>query len=545
MSQKILRILVLALIPNLVFPQFQRMRIPSGTFDLIGNTASAIVQIPAACIDAYRAVPNFDNVFQYGSDAIKVSRVKNGIEETKSLNAAIEDKWIRLTGNETYKSVDFEVLDQNVESLKVIVPKGEAGVIGANRLDVKKAVDNLINKDDVLKEIDRLSEKIIVEDNPILLKHFEKVKQNLEWELLSSNEVLLKESVSELNSSLEDLKQLSDRIASVKSNIIAKTNYDNKTLSWLESMEDQTYETILQTDLGSNEVVKVINDLERNVLENAKSHSLVRIEEDGGVTVWNEGKKVSLKESTSTGDLQDALGQDWLTKYAHNTWFGDLMGYHSDIVLEGKLTDKHAQLFHEAGIKFVRSSDDAITKRFSKPKKIKLAFATSNDAKIASTLFGDQDLSSVMRINKQIEDSGHEMIESLDDLIYMIDNKSDDEQLLIVFHNSRGKITFPDGEIEMSVLSDYLEGISCNTYRNGSFGYESTGSVNFEKMAKSLLENHHNDPVIFDEFISNVHYTYTDLVAESNQKFLWITIGGISGISGGIYGIYEFNQNNE
>ena len=131
-------VLTLLVSAAVVSAAVQRMRIPSGTF----NLAKAGAKIPAQCLDLERATPVVADIFATAGDAISIIRTEGAAAKTVPLQEAIDKGWVRVKGNGSYTGLTVDVLDQRPGVTFAL--KSDGGVIGAGkRADVAAAVDAL------------------------------------------------------------------------------------------------------------------------------------------------------------------------------------------------------------------------------------------------------------------------------------------------------------------------------------------------------------------------------------------------------------------
>ena len=238
--------------------QFQRMRISSGTYEILGKSAQAVMQggqmvggaiqlgggvgqIAAACIDFGRSAPSIDDIFQFGSDAIRVIRKKNNIEEEATLNEALQAGWLRIRGNNSYSSVDIEALDADYLSLHV--PEDELGIIGSSSNEVAEAVENISSKTDLLSQLRTSRLELQSQtDDPQLLGLFDTAQQHIEWVLQESGREEVAEMIEQLSEKTSQLVSMQMSSKMHRSRIIEQTGYDEEQLIFFDNYNNDIME---------------------------------------------------------------------------------------------------------------------------------------------------------------------------------------------------------------------------------------------------------------------------------------------------------------
>ena len=296
-----------------------------------------------------------------------------------------------------------------------------------------------------------------------------------------------------------------------------------------------------------SEAQELLSKFSDNIVSNAGSHSWVSSRDDG-IDVWTKGKKYTLRNDTGISTLRTRLGQGLFSRIFGDTWFGDLIGVRTSVIIDGPIDKTIAVKLYDSGVRFVRRAEHTYTQRFDEPKKNKLIFVTSDNPELASELFGGANPQVVepgSRLLSQNFDANISTVDSYDDMVHELFNLAEDERAVIVAHNEGGYINFPNQRMWFDELPEEVELISCNTFEYQDMGYVTTGRIYFKSIVEALTKVHTNKPVSFEDFMQEVAVTYTKQLSQEDRKYLLITTGVLAGASGGVYGVYVVASENK
>ena len=216
------------------------------------------------------------------------------------------------------------------------------------------------------------------------------------------------------------------------------------------------------------------------------------------------------------------------------------LGRYSRVNVWGSVDDlAFASKLNQSGVPHFQSLND-FNLLLNQHRPMDLAFLGSKDATTFRSMYGNQDISAIVRATEGKEKIGS-IVESLSGLKTKL-LAEPERNVTLVFHNENGMIPFSDGNLPLATLGkevdlSRLTLVSCHTSGTVGLGLRSTGTVSLDSAISALrtTQQHYPGTVTALDYWSSFTTSYNE-IDRSRNLVIGLKVGGwTTGAATGLY----------